>query len=67
MINQMDSLEGVSEALGRAAEGMQFQEASLAFFEEKGRLWNRGRSNGCNRSQKYFVEGFRTKRVLFQR
>lgn len=38
MINQMDSLEGVSEALGKAAEGMQFQEASLAFFEEKGRL-----------------------------
>ena len=44
MITQMNSLEGVSEALGKAAEGMQFQEVTLAFFQEKGQLGIEGES-----------------------
>jgi UDP-GlcNAc:undecaprenyl-phosphate/decaprenyl-phosphate GlcNAc-1-phosphate transferase len=43
MLSQMNSIEGISEALGKAAEGMQFQEVSLAFFEEgHGRLGIKG-------------------------
>ena len=43
MLGQMDSIEGVSEALGKAAEGMQFQEVSLALFEEaNGKLGIKG-------------------------
>ena len=47
MINQMDSLERVSEALGKAAEGMQFQEVSLSFFQENGQLGVEGESTAA--------------------
>ncbi len=43
MLGQMDSIEGISEVFGKVAEGMQFQEASIAFFEEvHGRLGIKG-------------------------
>ena len=35
--------------MGKAAEGMQFQEASLAFFEEKGHLESRGSNDATDR------------------
>ena len=53
MLGQMNSLEGVAEALGKAAEGMQFQEASLAFFEEHGTLGIKGESNNSTSRKRY--------------
>ncbi len=38
MLNQMNDFAGVSDAIGKAAEGMQFQEVDLGFFHENGRL-----------------------------
>lgn len=38
MINQLNDFDGVSDAMGKAAEGMQFQEVDLGFFEKDGRL-----------------------------
>ncbi len=53
MLGQMNSLEGVSEVMGKAAEGMQFQEATLAFYEENGHLGIKGESNSST-SRKSF-------------
>ena len=46
MLSQMNSIEEIPEAFGKAAEGMQFQEVSLVFFEEgHGRLGIKGEAN----------------------
>ncbi|MDC0156975.1 undecaprenyl/decaprenyl-phosphate alpha-N-acetylglucosaminyl 1-phosphate transferase [Verrucomicrobia bacterium] len=46
MLGQMDTIGGISEAFGKAAEGMQFHEVSLAFYEEgHGRLGVKGEAN----------------------
>ena len=38
MLNQMSNLDGIPNAISKAAEGMQFQEVDLGFFHENGRL-----------------------------
>lgn len=54
MITQMEDLEGVSEALGKAAEGMQFQEVSLAFFQNEGRLGIEGESTDATDQRNFY-------------
>ena len=54
MITQMNSLEGVSEALGKAAEGMQFQEVTLAFFQENGQLGIEGESTDTTGRKSFY-------------
>ena len=50
----MDGLEGVAKALGKAAEGMQFQEVSLAFFKDKGRLGIEGESTDATDQRSFY-------------
>ena len=46
MLGQLNDIEGISEALGKAAEGMQFQEVSLALYEEgNGKLGIKGEAS----------------------
>ena len=54
MITQMEDLEGVSDALGKAAEGMQFQEVSLAFFKNEGRLGIEGESTDSTDQRSFY-------------
>jgi uncharacterized UPF0160 family protein len=54
MILQMNNLEGVSEAFGKAAEGMQFQEVSLAFFQDKGQLGIEGESTDATARKSFY-------------
>ena len=57
MLGQMNSIEEVQEALGKAAEGMQFQEVSLAFFEESGRLGIKGEATTSTTRQSISWKG----------